>query len=800
MVHNYLKIAVRNLWKNKTYSFINTAGLSVGMAACFLIGLYIFYEWSFDRHHEKADRIYRVALNRVYPTNEVHWASIGPGVGTGLKESLPEIESAVRMFKLTIAPFQMGDQQFIEERVVATEPSVFDVFSIPVLSGNASLSDPNSIVLTQSMAKKYFGEKDPVGQTLRMIGRPVVGMVTDMKVTGVIGDCPSTSHLKYDCFITFSPQADLTRWDTNFGYFTYLLLREGTDIQAFTEKISKVTDTYLSRGDGAEKYSQWLAAGNAYKYYLQPLMDIHLHSNLKWEFETNGDFIYVALFAAVGIFILLIAAINFVNLSTARSMHRAKEIGVRKASGSSRQQLVVQFLFESVLTSLIAVIIAFGLTEMFIAPITEVIGTPLSTDALFDPAVITLIGISTIFLGVVSGSYPAFYLSGFKPVLILKGQFHQSYRSTSRNGLVVFQFMLSVLLTVGTMIVYQQIQFMMNKKLGFNKDNVLVVSNARALGDQLGTFKHQVAALASVESVAIMWQTPGRMIAAATYRGAGQPNPINMTVIGGDHQVISTLGIEMAAGRTYNENDYADTSRYVIINEKAAAMLGWNDQAVGQQLFHEGANNARTVIGVMKDFHMESLQKEIRPVVCFLDRNWQGSICTRIRSENVAATVTAVEFIWKKLAPSTVFQHSFLDEDYASLYRTETTTVRVFMWLTGLAIMIACLGLFGLSAFITERRTKEIGIRKAVGATAFNIVSLLSGDFIKPVLQANLLVAPAAYFAMSRWLENFAYRTAIGWEVFVMAAIGAVFIAVLTVSLQSAKAASANPVNALKYE
>ncbi|MBX7153201.1 ABC transporter permease [bacterium] len=793
MLQNYLKIALRNLWKSKSYSIINISGLSVGMAACCLIGLYIFHEWSFDRHHEKADRIYRVALNRVYPTNEVHWASVGPGVGIGLKESLPEIESAVRMTKLT-ATFQRNNQQFVEERVVETESSIFNVFSIPAIAGSTSLSDPSSIILSQSMAKKYFGETDPLGQTLTIV------RIGDKKVTGIVADCPSTSHFKYDCFITFNPQADLTKWDVNFGFYTYLLLREGTDIKSLEGKIAKVTDTYLSRGPGAEKYSEWLAAGNAYKYYLQPLTDIHLHSNLKWEFETNGDFIYAVLFAVVGVFILLIAAVNFVNLSTARSMHRAKEIGVRKASGSSRQQLIIQFLLESVLTCLIAATAAFGLTEVLIQPIGNLIGSHLSAEPLFQPNNIVLIFIGVIFLGILSGSYPAFYLSGFKPISILKGQFNVGHRSRFRNGLVVFQFMLSVLLIVGTMIVYQQIQFMMNKKLGFNKNNVLVIRNARSLGDQLKTFKQETGALASVESISIMGQTPGRMTGAATYRGAGQPNPINMTVMGGDHQVLSTLGIEMAAGRSYNESDYADTARYVIINEKAANMLGWADHAVGQQLFHEGTSNAMTVIGVVKDFHMESLQKEIRPVVYFLDRNWQGSICVRVRSENIAATVKNIESIWKYLAPSSVFQHTFLDEDYAALYRAETTTVQIFLWLTGLAIMIACLGLFGLSAFITERRTKEIGIRKVVGATAFNIVSLLSGDFIKPVLLANLLAAPVAYWVMNGWLENFAYRTTIGWDVFVIAAIGAVLIAVMTVSLQSMKAASSNPVNALKYE
>jgi putative ABC transport system permease protein len=598
---------------------------------------------------------------------------------------------------------------------------------------------------------------------------------------------------------------NLTVWDTTFGFYTYILLHQNASALALEAKFPVMARKYLTQAmDKADEYDKWLAAGNEYRYFLQPLTSIHLHSNLKWEIEPNGDITYIYLFGAIGGFILFIACINFMNLATARSMNRAKEVSVRKVVGSQRRQLISQFLFEAILLSAMAMVVAIFLAELALPAFDQLLGKSLALNYAEDKKILAALISFAIFVGVIAGSYPAFFLSSFRPVAVLKGTLLQGAKKNNfRNVLVVAQFAISIIMIVGTAVVFRQMNFMSNKKLGFDKEHVVVIHRAWPLASKAENFKQELLKEANIVKAAVSGNSPGLIQGAGTYRPKDRPDEIslNMAMLGGDGDIIETMGMELVAGRNFRPGDLTDTTRYVILNETAVKQFGWTDDPIGKQLL--GSQNDRPVfqiIGVVKDFHFESLHKEIRPLIYFLAPDWVGAVSVRINPTDIPGTLAYLEKKWKEFVPNAVFDFSFLDEDLQALYQTEQTTGKLFVVFSAMAIFVACLGLFGLASFTTEQRTKEIGIRKVLGASVGGLVGLLSQDFVKLVLLANIFAWPLAYFAMNKWLQDFAYRIDIGWWIFALAGGMALVIALLTVSFQAIKAALANPVEALRYE
>jgi len=813
MLKSYFKIAVRNLLRHKSYSLINIVGLAIGMACCILILLYVQNELSYDRHHEKADRIYRVASDHKFGGNHFQMAVSPAPMAEALVRDFPEVESAARFRGYgSFLIKKVGEQNFKEERVIFADNAIFDIFTIPLLAGDAkaALTAPNTVVISQSTAKKYFSEDDPVGQSLLFDNTAVY------KITGVFADMPDNGHFHFD-FIAALISRDESRnglWVSN-NFRTYLLLKAGGQPAAleakFPEMIRKYAGPQVQEFLGAS-FEAMVQQGNQMRFYLQPLRDIHLHSDLNVEFEPNGNIKYVYIFSAIAFFILLIACINFMNLATARSANRAKEVGIRKVVGSYRRQLVGQFLAESIFLSVIAVMLALVVVELILPAFNNLAEKSLQTFYFGNwPLLATLIGI-TLLVGVVAGSYPAFVLSSFKPVSVLKGAKSAGARSSRlRSVLVVFQFAASVILIVGTLIIKNQLHYIQNKNLGFNKEQVIVLHDAYALGEKLDAFKNEVMRNPSTISATVSGYLPVSSNRNDTgFWPEGQragDNPVSMQIWNVDYGYVETMGMEIVAGRNFSETFGADSSA-VILNERAAKMFGFGDP-LGQKIYTwaftpgQGIDRDRTiphtVIGVVKDFHFASLKSNIGALGLRLGRS-RGFISFRFKVQEVAALIAFLENKWKEFAPDQPFAYSFLDERFSNMYRAEQKVGDVFSVFAGLAIFTACLGLFGLASFMTEQRTKEIGVRKVLGASVSQIVILLSKDFTRLVLLAIAIAAPVAYFAMNRWLQDFAYRIQIGVETFLLAGGMALLIALLTVSTQAIKAALANPVEALRYE
>ncbi len=813
MFKNYLKIAARNLLKHKAFSLINVLGLAIGMACCILILLYVQHELSYDLHHKNADRIYRVAGDIKFGGNHFQLA-VGPApMAEALVRDFPEVESAARFRGYgSFLIKKEGEQNFKEERVIFADNAIFDIFTISLLAGDAqaALTAPNTVIISQSTAKKYFGEANPVGQSLLFDNTAVY------KITGVFADMPDNSHFHFD-FIAALISMDESRnslWISN-NFRTYLLLKAGGQPAAleakFPEMIRKYAGPQVQEFMGAS-FEAMLQQGNQMRFYLQPLRDIHLHSDLNVEFEANGNIKYVYIFSAIAFFILLIACINFMNLATARSANRAKEVGIRKVVGSYRRQLVGQFLAESIFLSVIALMLALVVVELILPAFNNLAEKNLQTFYFGNwPLLAMLIGI-TLLVGVVAGSYPAFVLSSFKPVSVLKGAKSAGARSSRlRSALVVFQFAASVILIVGTLIIKNQLHYIQNKNLGFNKEQVIVLHDAYALGEKLDAFKNEVMRNPSTISATVSGYLPVSSNRSDTgFWPEGQragDNPVSMQIWNVDYGYVETMDMEIVAGRNFSETFGADSSA-VILNERAAKMFGFGDP-LGQKIYTwaftpgQGIDRDRTipytVIGVVEDFHFASLKSNIGSLGLRLGRS-RSLISFRFKVQEVAALIAFLENKWKEFAPDQPFAYSFLDERFSNMYRAEQKVGDVFSVFAGLAIFTACLGLFGLASFMAEQRTKEVGIRKVLGATAVNVTALLSKDFVKLVLVANLIAWPVAWYAMNRWLQDFAYRINISWWIFALAGGLALLIALLTVSTQAIKAALANPVEALRYE
>jgi putative ABC transport system permease protein len=801
MFQNFIKVAIRNLLKQKSFTFINVIGLAIGMTCFVLIFLFVRFEFSYDKAHEKADQIYRVAMERKYPDKVRLWGRTAFPIARTFPEEYLEILQGTRLMapNITIV-ITYGEKNIQENRVMFADPNIFEVFTIPLIQGvpDTALAQQNSAVITEETAQKFFGQEDAMGKMI------TVGNAAYM-ITGVAESMPENSHFHFDFLLSLItiPVYNGQEWINNWGAFTYFLLQDGCDVQALEARFADMVRKYMApeiEDEVKTSFDDFVASGNGYRYFLQPLRDIHLKSHLDQEIEANGNITYVYLFSVISVFVLLIACINFMNLATARSTNRAKEVGVRKTLGSARKQLIAQFLLESTLLSGLAFVITLFLVWLFLPVFNNISGQQLAVDYFGDTLILPgLIGL-TLLVGFLAGSYPAFFLSSFQPVTVLKRERSRgSANSLFRNGLVIFQFTISIILIIGTLVVNRQIRYMLSKDLGFDKEQVIVIKDAYLLNQQVKAFKQELMTNANVISVSGSFNFPGTAFDGNTHKpeGTSDDRAVSLSVMVADYDFVKTMGMEIVAGRSFSEEYATDPNAY-ILNETAVELLGLTDP-VGSRI----TDNDRmyTVVGVLKDFHFKSLHHEISPVVYIGNPGDRaGFLSVRIRPENISGTLSFLEQKWGELTGGQPFSYSFLDDDLAAQYDAEQKTRQISGIFSLLAVLIGCLGLFGLAAFTAEQRTKEIGIRKILGASVSNIVILLVKDFVKLVGFAFVIGSPVAYFFMGRWLHNFAYSTDIRVDSFLLAGALALGIALLTVSYQAIRASLAEPVDSLRYE
>ena len=802
MIKNYFKIAFRNLLRYKGFSFINIFGLATGMACSLLIFLFVKDETSYDRFHKDSDKIYRVVKDFVNDDgSRLPDATSPPGLSPAMQREIPEVAHATRVFPNWGANFliKYGEKKIMEEKLCRVDSSFFDVFSFPFIHGNATdvFKDLNSIVITESAAKRYFGDENPMGKTLQ------IDQLGDMMVTGVLKDVPYNSHFHFDFLIStrkFSGNID-GNWGW-YNFYTYVKLKSPANIASLNRKIE---DLY-KRNDKDGKNI----------FYVQPLTGIHLSSNLKWELEPNSDKLYVYVFTIIAIFIILIAGINYVNLSTAKASVRAKEVGVRKVSGAFRSSLVNQFLIESIITCLIAAALAVIIAQLLLPVVNDL--TLKHLTVIGNPLVLLYMIMAALFLGIVAGFFPAIYLSSFKPILVLKG-LKSSEKGTLnlRRSLVIVQFTISTVLIIGALIISQQMHFIQSAKLGLNKDQVVVVKNARFLSRaDREAFQNSSLQIPGVRKVAVSDGVVGGQNWTNGMRWKGSQNSQLMNFLSVSYDFLDALGIQIKEGRNFSSNFPADTMSdgipkgpldqnigSAILNETAVKDLGIPEPVVGRQVLWDNDGDTMyyvTVVGVAKDFHFTSLRNQIKPFAFVNIPRRVANFTIKLSTDNIKQSIAQLETVWKNFSSDRPFEYNFLDETYAGLYQSETRFQKVFISLVLLGIIIACLGLFGLATFAAQQRVKEIGIRKVLGASVSNLIGLLSKDFLKLVVIALIIAIPIAWFAMNKWLQDFAYRINIHWWVFMIGAIITILIAWITISTQAFKAAAANPVKSLRTE
>ncbi|MEP7257212.1 MAG: ABC transporter permease [Flavitalea sp.] len=806
MIKNYIKIAFRNLWRHKGFSFINIFGLAIGIATCIIIMLFVQYELSYDKYNKKADRIVRVVFRGQVKGERMNEANVFPPVAQTLLKDFPEVQEATRMSYGGSPMVSYGDKTFKENSIVYVDPNFFKIFTLPLLQGdiNTALSSPNTMVITSALAIKYFGGENPIGKILTF-----KSLNTSYKITGVIDKVPDNSHFHFEMFGTMigNPDALSTSWMSS-NFYTYLVLPEGYNYKRLEAKLPGVVNKYmepqLQHAMGIS-LSEFRAGGSDIGLYLQPLTDIHLHSNFTNDFEAPGDISYIYIFSAIAIFMLLIACINFMNLSTASASGRAREVGIRKVMGAVKGKLIGQFLVESILLTAFALVLAIVFVQLALPAFNQFAGRQLSLQLTTHPWLVP--GLLTLGLvtGIFAGSYPAFFLSSFNPVEVLKGRFIAGKGGSSlRSGLVVFQFFISITLMVSTAVVYNQLSYIQNKKLGYNKDQVLILPESWMLGDnKVSVLRQQLEQdprVASVTSTGYIPAGPSNSNNFFVYEenAASQIKALRYEV---DYNYLATLGIEMTAGRYFSKN-FATDSSAVVLNEAAVKALGFGNQALGKTITRADNDAVKTtwrVIGIVKDFHFKSLHELISPLVMTLSHD-NGTLLIKTKTKDLSGLLKTTKMNWDKLSPEMPFSYSFLDERFNNTYRSEQNTAAILGVFAGLAIFVACLGLFGLATFMAQKRVKEIGIRKVLGANVRGIVTLLSKDFLKLVVIAFVVAAPVAWFIMNKWLQDFAYRISISWWIFGLAGLVTVGVTLITVSIQSIKSALTNPVKSLKME
>ena len=800
MFKNYLKVAFRNIKKQKGYAFINISGLAIGMAACLLIMLWVHDELNFDSFNENADHIYRLTIDAHMGTRMKVPVSPTPS-GPALVQEYPEVLQYARLSRPNRYPVSIGDKEYFEENVAFADNSIFEIFSFPFIGGDpkTALATAYSAVITETTAKKYFGDESPIGKMIKIDGD------SEYAVMGVVEDVPANSHFSFNILRSMETQYAVNRqimenW-LAVSQYTYILLDENTDYKEFEQKLPAFVDKNI--GATLKSY------GASLTIHLQPLKQIHLHSDFPGDIAAQGDILYVYLFSGIALFVLIIACINFVNLSTARSTTRAKEVGMRKTLGAVRHRLMGQFLGECVVYSLLALFLAVFFILMAMPWFNTVVGRNLSLNILQIPWLIPgFIGLA-LFVGFAAGSYPAFFLSSFHPVSVLRNKAKIGTKNVLfRRILVISQFAISIALIIGTMMIYKQLMYMKSTELGFNKEHVVVLPHlGDVLPDSYQTVRDEFKKISGVINIGASSLVPGRGITKSLFRPEGfaqnESQPMDYRSI--DPGYISTLGIKIIAGRNFSEDLSTDQTESVLINETAAAKFGWIDP-IGKQFIlspdesDQGEETFINVIGVVKDYHITSLREKIEPMIIFNDPSLYTTLSIRIIPLNIQNSLEAIRNKWKGIMPDKPFDYFFLDESFDSQYRAEERMGNLTMRFSLLAVFIGCLGLFGMASYTTEQRTKEIGIRKILGASTGKIIRMLSKEYILLVALGNLIAWPAAYFLMKSWLNNFAYRISLTLWIFLAAALLSLAVAVLTVSYQSIKAALSNPAVSLKYE
>jgi putative ABC transport system permease protein len=814
MFTNWITIAFRNFYKFRFYTLINVAGLTIGITVCLVILLFIKFELSYDRFNTKADRIVRVDWDLQLGGTRTYNAAVTPPMAEVFVHDFPEVEAAARLRYLGSFQFKREIESTVEWRVVYADNDLFSIFTIPFIQGNpaTALKHPHSMVITEKCAEQFFPNENALGKTLLKDNQ------TLYTITGVVKDLPENSHFHYRMFLSMEGLAESKNGNWIGGPFnTYLLLRQGADAKALEAKLPGMVEKYLMPHAesvlGSSFIDNFKTEGNQLTLRLRPLTDIHLHSKLRNELEGNGDLDYVYLFGAVALFTLIIACINFMNLATARSSRRAREVGIRKVMGSGRFKLALQFIGESTILSVVAFMLALGLTEITL-PLFNAI-TDMNLHVPFrDLSLGVGLFVAAILVGFVSGIYPGVVLSSFQPALVLKGKLTGNGSSSLRSGLVVFQFTISIFLITGTMALYQQMNYLRNKKLGFNQEQVIILKDVKNVGDRLAAIKDEMVRTNVIKSGTMSSYFPGPGSSRSTplmWKFGSLPlpeNSINAEKWMVDYDYVSTLGIELMQGRNFSRDFPADSSA-VILNESAAEQLGFGGDAVGQKisLFHQSADGSQDqtkletweIIGVVRDFNFESLRQNVAPLGLFFGAS-RGAIAFRYETDNTQEVINTLNKKWKAMAPGEPFHYTFLDQNFQSVYKTEEKMSKIFGLFAGLAIMIACLGLFALTAYTAEQRTKEIGIRKVMGATVHHIILLLSKEFGKLIVWSFVLATPLAAYCIQWYLQDYAYKTEINWWIYAGAGMISFVLAMLTMGYQSIVAAKTNPVEALKSE
>lgn len=793
MIKNYFLVAVRTLTRNKLHALINITGLAIGMSCCILIALFVQFELSYDHQNKNADRIYRLAVD----VEGNDWAISAFPLGALLKETFPEIESYTRIKPVNEFMQNATGKLFkSKEQVFYADSSVFSVLDIHLLKGDptTALAGVNSIVITPKIARAYFGEDDPIGKTLTM-----VSYKKEFLITGIFEPLPSNSHVHMNIMASsasFDPMRrdSQMRFDQLTNHYTYIVLPKGIDYLSFEKTISSFLNKHLSLRKGD--------VPNVIR--LQPLTSIHLYSHRGLEIETNGNINTVYILSSIAFFILIIACVNFMNLTTAQSLIRAREVGIRKIVGGRKRQLIFQFLSESVVISFISLALAIVILG-FMVPLfntmsnKEIVMNPIENSLI----IVVFVGL-TLFVGILAGTYPAFFLSSFKPVSVLKGNFIGNLGGPSlRKGLVVFQFAIAFIIMVGTYVVYSQLDYMLNKNMGFDREQTLVITLPMdSVGDL--TIKNEMLRVPGVTNVTRFTHMPGNMASTTNiwFEGAKDNKAQSMYYFSGDTDMLKTLGMKLTAGTYFRE----DTKRFrkeFVVNETALKHFGWTkEEAIGKLMeFGDRGSDPGRIIGVIEDFHFKHLQQAIDPLVIFLYPQYEGCyVAVKVKTDDMKAMVASIQRTWKTLIPQHEFEYQFLEESFNKLFDQEKQLGQLFAILSGLAIFISCLGLFGLASFTMEQSRKSVAVRKVLGASVHNIVFMMSRSFLKLVFLGMLLAAPIAYFAAMRWLQSFAYNAGFAWIVFLYVAVVAVFVAFATVSYHSFKTARTNPVSSLKTD
>ncbi len=810
MFKSFITVALRNIARQKAYALINVLGLSIGIACSILITLFVIHESSFDIFHEKADRIVRVWVNGQLAESKISSAYTAVPTGPAFLDEIPEVINYCRIETWENILIRQGERVFLEDNFYWADSGFFEIFSFPLISGDPStvLTEPHSMVISEKMAKKYFGNEDPMGKVLEAFNDSV-----DYTITGVMEDIPDNSHIFCDFVVDFRSiwRANQTEWTSN-NVFTYLLLDEETKPEIMHEIFDPIVRKYV--GPEIKHYvgitlEEWEAGGNYYILEAQPLSDIHFNTDIEHSMRPSSDKKYVYIFSLIALFIIVIACINFMNLSTARSAGRAREVGLRKVVGSSKKQLIFQFLAESLIMVVIALLLALLIVELSLPAFQNQTRVTLSINYLSEWYIIPALLGFALMVGLLAGSYPAFFLASFRPVAVIAGKLEAGTRSSRlRSILVVFQFGISIFIILGTLVISRQLNYLVSKELGFYKDQLVVLERFSTIGrDRVGTFKQEIAAFPGVISSTSSTMVPGHTNSYNAFLIEKRPpeESFLLEVNWADHDYPVTYGLRLLDGRFLSQQ-YASDSSNIIINEAAVKNFGITEPLMTNflQPGDEALEiNRLPVVGVLKDFHNSSLHNEIRPYMMRIrpaDWGWIPYLTVRLEPQSMQATLKQVETVWKEFTSDQPFDYFFLDDDFASRYEQEKRTRIIFLVFSVLAILVASLGLLGLTAFTTEQRTREIGIRKAMGANAVQVVRLISRETIILISIATLLAWPVSYFFTRDWLNDFAYRIELGVAPFLLSFAFALVISLITISFQTVAAALKNPADALRYE